>query len=55
MILTRRIGEACDAAQKLPDDRHSVRPITLIVRLDSDRQKLFSARQLVPFSPRQRL
>ncbi len=55
-MFTRRIGAACDTAQKLPDDRQSLRPMTLMVRLDSDRQKLFSARQLlVPLLSRHRL
>ena len=46
-MLTRRIGEACDAAQNIPVLRQSVvPPLTLTVRLDSERQKLFSAMQL---------
>ena len=45
-MLTRRTGAACDTAQKLavalqPSDP----PATLMVRLDSERQKLFSAMQ----------
>jgi hypothetical protein len=45
-MLTRRIGAACETAQKLPDDRQSDKPMTLIVRFDSERQKLLSAMQL---------
>ena len=46
-MFTRRIGEACEAAQKLAGTRGSPsRPVTLMVRLDNERQKLFSAMQL---------
>jgi len=45
-MLTRRIGAACETAQKSPEDRHPERPVTLIVRFDSERQKLTSAMQL---------
>ena len=45
-MLTRRIGAACETAQKLPEERQSARPMTLIVRFDSERQKLTSAMQL---------
>ena len=46
VMLTRRIGAACETAQKLPEDRHPDRPMTLTVRLDSERQKFTSAIQL---------
>ncbi len=47
-MLTRRIGEACEAAQNIPVLRQSVvPPATLIVTFDSERQKLFSATQYV--------
>ena len=45
--LTRRIGAACDTAQKSVPDWQPVCPATLMVRLDSDRQKLSSAMQLL--------
>ena len=45
-MLTRRIGAACETAQKSPDARQPDRPVTLIVRFDSERQKLSSAMQL---------
>ena len=45
-MFTRRIGAACETAQKSPEDRQSARPVTLIVRFDSERQKLTSAMQL---------
>ena len=54
-MLTRRIGAACDTAQKLAEARQPVPPATLIVRLDSERQKLFSAMQLVGVVAKQRL
>ena len=44
-MLTRRIGEACDAAQKLPELRQPSRPVTLMVRFDTVRQKLSNAMQ----------
>src|SRR6266542_1288138 len=47
VMLTRRIGAACETAQKSPEDRQPDRPMTLIVRFDSERQKLTSAMQLV--------
>jgi hypothetical protein len=47
VTLTRRIGAACDTAQKSPEARHPSRPATLMVRFDSDRQKLTSAMQFV--------
>jgi hypothetical protein len=40
LICTRRIGAACETAQKSSPASHPVLPVTLIVRLDSDRQKL---------------
>ena len=52
-MLTRRIGAAWETAQKSPEARQSVRPVTLMVRFASDRQKLTSAMQLV--GVRQRL
>jgi len=48
LTFTLRMGEACDAAQKLPVFRQSVMfaaCVTLIVRFDNERQKLFSATQ----------
>jgi hypothetical protein len=46
-MFTRRIGEACDAAQNMPVFRQSVvPPLTLTVRFDSERQKLFKAKHL---------
>ena len=54
-MLTRRIGEACDAAQNVAEAWQPERPITLIVRFDAERQKLSSARQFVPLGPRHRL
>src|SRR5258708_22740878 len=48
LIFTRRIGEACETAQKSAEARQpdSPVPVTWIVRFDSDRQKLSSAMQL---------
>ena len=43
---TRRIGAACETAQKSAEDRQPERPVTLIVRFESERQKLSSAMQL---------
>ena len=48
LTLTRRIGEACEAAQKFPVLRQSVIEaawVTLMVRLEMERQKLFKAMQ----------
>ena len=45
-MLARRIGAACETAQKLPEERQPSRPMTLIVRFDSARQKLLRAMQL---------
>jgi hypothetical protein len=42
-MLTRRTGEAWDAAQKFAEARHPTPPVTLIVRFDIERQKLSSA------------
>src|SRR5439155_17328488 len=42
---TRRIGAACDTAQKSVPDWQPVPPATLMVRFDSERQKLSSAMQ----------
>jgi hypothetical protein len=42
---TRRIGAACETAQNSVRVRHPVPPVTLIVRFESERQKLVSARQ----------
>jgi hypothetical protein len=53
VTFTRRIGAACDTAQKLPEARQPSSPITLMVRLASERQKLSSAMQLA--AVRQRL
>ncbi len=47
-MLTRRIGEACEVAQNSAAPWHPPRlgeAITLIVRLDSERQKFTSAVQ----------
>ena len=43
---TRRIGAAWETAQNSAEDRQPVRPVTLIVRFESERQKLTSAMQL---------
>ena len=43
---TRRIGEACDTAQNSLFAKQPVPPVTLIVRFDTERQKLSSAVQL---------
>ena len=48
MTLTRRIGAAWDTAQKSVAAWQPVPPATLMVRLDSERQKLSSAMQLLP-------
>jgi hypothetical protein len=45
LTFTRRIGEACETAQNSVLVRQPVFPATSIVRLDSERQKLLSARQ----------
>src|SRR5215475_2047011 len=45
VTLTRRIGAACDTAQNSATARQPVSPATLIVRFDSDRQKLTRAWQ----------
>src|SRR5215213_7618029 len=42
---TRRIGEACETAQNSVSKRHPDWPVTLIVRFESERQKLLSAVQ----------
>jgi hypothetical protein len=42
---TRRSGEACETAQNSVPERHQVCPVTLIVRFESERQKLLSAVQ----------
>ena len=59
MTSTRRSEAACETAQKFADARQPSwpAPLTLIVRLDSERQKLFSATQLAACGPsaRQRL
>src|SRR5580765_6109864 len=46
VMLTRRIGAACDTAQNSAAARQPVSPATLIVRFDIDRQKLTRAWQL---------
>ncbi len=46
---TRRSGAACDTAQNSVLPWHPCSPMGLIVRLDSDRQKLSSAMQFVVF------
>ena len=46
-MLTRRIGAAWETAQKSVPDWQPVWPVTLMVRLDSERQKLSSAMQLL--------
>ena len=46
-MLTRRIGAAWDTAQKSVAAWQPVPPVTLMVRLDIERQKLSSAMQLV--------
>ena len=43
---TRRIGTACDTAQNSPVWQPKVGLVTLMVRFDSERQKLLSATQL---------
>jgi hypothetical protein len=53
VTFTRRIGAACETAQKSPEERHPASPVTLIVRFDTERQKLSSAMQL--FGARHRL
>ena len=53
MTSTRRIGAACETAQNSPEDTDSSdRPITLIVRFDTERQKLTSAMQFVAVKQR---
>ena len=47
MTFTRRSGAACDTAQNSVPDWQPVWPVTLIVRLDIDRQKLLRAVQSV--------
>ncbi len=47
-MLTRRIGAACETAQKSVPEWQPDWPAMLMVRLDSERQKLSSAKQLVP-------
>ena len=46
-MLTRRIGAAWDTAQKSVAAWQPVPPVTLMVRLDIERQKLSSAMQLL--------
>ena len=48
MICTRRSGAACETAQKSSPFSQPVWPVTLMVRLESDRQKLSVALQVVP-------
>ncbi len=48
MTWTRRIGAAWETAQKSSPASHPVLPMTLIVRFDSERQKLSVALQVVP-------
>jgi hypothetical protein len=58
LTMTRRTDTACDTAQKFADARQPSWPrlLTWIVRLDSVRQKLTSATQLlVPPPARHRL
>ena len=43
---TRRIGAAWDTAQKSAEERQSDRPVTLMCRFETDRQKLSRAMQL---------
>jgi hypothetical protein len=45
---TRRSAEACDTAQNSAFAWQPVPPVTLIVRFDTERQKLTSAVQLPP-------
>jgi len=45
VTLTRRIGAACETAQKLPEAWQPERPVTLIVRFERERQKLLRAIQ----------
>ena len=40
LMSTRRIGAACEAAQTSSPAKQPVRPVTLIVRLEIERQKL---------------
>ena len=40
LMSTRRIGEACEAAHTSSPAKQPVRPATLIVRLETERQKL---------------
>src|ERR1700730_13104732 len=47
VMLTRRIGAACDTAQKSVPEWQPDWPAMLMVRLDSERQKLTSAMQLL--------
>ena len=47
MTFTRRIGAAWETAQKSVPDWQPVWPVTLMVRLVSERQKLSSAMQLL--------
>ncbi len=47
LMSTRRIGAACDTAQNSVLAWQPGSPARLIVRFDSDRQKLSSAMQLV--------
>ena len=44
---TRRIGEAWEAAQTSSPAKQPVMPVTLIVRLETERQKLSVALQCV--------
>jgi hypothetical protein len=53
LTFTRRSGAACDTAQNSPEARQPDSPATLMVRLDSERQKFTSAMQLS--AARQRL
>jgi len=46
LIFTRRIGAACETAQNSVLPRHPLWPVTLMVRLEMDRQKFTSAMQL---------
>jgi hypothetical protein len=47
LTLTRRIGAACETAQKSVLAWQPLPPATSMVRLESDRQKLSSAVQFV--------
>ena len=51
-MLTRRMGAACETAQNSAEARQAVRPVTLIVRFDRERQKLSSAMQSVELEPK---